>query len=564
MKKYLWLLAIPMVALAASTYTTNYSLEKPADGDATSSWNEAFRDNMDTIDSQMDNNADSITAHISDSSDAHDASAISVDDSSFFVCTSNENAQSQLACLDDAINDIAGGGAVDLTSAQTISGLKTFSTSPKLSALSNGVLHVTSGDGTLASSTIVNADVDSSAAIARTKLASGTASHVLINDGSGVMSSEAQLSAARGGIGLDGSAATNGFLPIGNGSGFTLAGISGTSNQVTVTNGAGTITLSTPQNLHTAATPTFATTTLDTSLVLGDTGGGTNTITVQAPADADLTANYTLTLPQNDGSSNQVLQTDGNGVTSWATVATTNLGVATKASADSPYTVLTSDQVLLCNDASGSVTFNLFTAVGNTGAVLRFKKTASGTTNTCIIDGNASETIDGATTFVLAIQYDEITIVSDGSNWQIIDKTLVQPSALVYRSSTQNITGGSGLLIMNGEVSDSHSAHNSTTGVFTMPAAGDLVINGHFNIDDVTAASATSVRVRVNSTETYRFQSYESFSSTTTTVIVVPLIIRGLAKGDTVDFNFVSADTNVNVTGGSTPYITNLSLGVIR
>src|SRR5687767_13906483 len=40
---------------------------------------------------------------------------------------------------------------------------------------------------------IENADIKAGAAIARTKLASGTASHVIINDGSGVMTSEAQL-----------------------------------------------------------------------------------------------------------------------------------------------------------------------------------------------------------------------------------------------------------------------------------------------------------------------------------------------------------------------------------
>lgn len=48
---------------------------------------------------------------------------------------------------------------------------------------------------------IVNADVSASAAIDRSKLASGSASHVLINDGSGVMSSEAALAITRGGTG---------------------------------------------------------------------------------------------------------------------------------------------------------------------------------------------------------------------------------------------------------------------------------------------------------------------------------------------------------------------------
>lgn len=46
---------------------------------------------------------------------------------------------------------------------------------------------------------ILNASIGAAAAIARTKLANGTASHVLINDGSGVMSSEATLAVSRGG-----------------------------------------------------------------------------------------------------------------------------------------------------------------------------------------------------------------------------------------------------------------------------------------------------------------------------------------------------------------------------
>lgn len=53
--------------------------------------------------------------------------------------------------------------------------------------------------GSFSAATVVNADVSASAAIARSKLASGTANHVLINDGSGVMSSEASLAETRGG-----------------------------------------------------------------------------------------------------------------------------------------------------------------------------------------------------------------------------------------------------------------------------------------------------------------------------------------------------------------------------
>lgn len=100
--------------------------------------------------------------------------------------------------------------------------------------------------------TVVDADVAAAASIARTKVASGTASHVVINDGSGVLSSEATLSKARGGFGADVSALTMptagtilsstpsqyGVLVSGSGSTTTVLG-TGTSGQVLTSAGAG-------------------------------------------------------------------------------------------------------------------------------------------------------------------------------------------------------------------------------------------------------------------------------------------------------------------------------------
>jgi hypothetical protein len=60
----------------------------------------------------------------------------------------------------------------------------------------------------LAANAVTDAKVDAAAAIARSKLASGTASHVVVNNGSGVMSSEAQLALVRGGTNADLSAAS--------------------------------------------------------------------------------------------------------------------------------------------------------------------------------------------------------------------------------------------------------------------------------------------------------------------------------------------------------------------
>lgn len=64
------------------------------------------------------------------------------------------------------------------------------------------------------------------------------------------------LPIANGGTALS-TAATNGQLLIGNGTGYTLATITGDTDQVTVTNAAGTITLSTPQDINTTSDMTF-------------------------------------------------------------------------------------------------------------------------------------------------------------------------------------------------------------------------------------------------------------------------------------------------------------------
>ncbi len=52
----------------------------------------------------------------------------------------------------------------------------------------------------------------------------------------------------------------------------------------------------------------------NTNLQLQETGGGTDTVTIQAPSSL---SNYTLTLPVDDGTPDQLLQTDGTGNLSW-------------------------------------------------------------------------------------------------------------------------------------------------------------------------------------------------------------------------------------------------------
>lgn len=94
----------------------------------------------------------------------------------------------------------------DLTSAQIIVG--DGSNRPAAVAVTGDIAITNAGVTSIAAGVIVNADVNASAAIDRSKLATGTADHVVINSNTGAFSSEAQLDPVRGGNGQDFSAAT--------------------------------------------------------------------------------------------------------------------------------------------------------------------------------------------------------------------------------------------------------------------------------------------------------------------------------------------------------------------
>jgi len=114
----------------------------------------------------------------------------------------------------------------------------------------------------------------------------------------------------------------------------------------------------------------------------------------------------------------------------FATGAIANSTVTSKSAA---YTITTSDQINLGNASGGAFTYTLPTASGNSGLRLVIKKTDS-SENAITINGNGSETIDGDTTLLLNSENDFVEIVSDGSNWAIID------NGIKNRSETKLLT----------------------------------------------------------------------------------------------------------------------------
>lgn len=168
-------------------------------------------------------------------------------------------------------------------------------------------------------------------------------------------------------------------------------------------------------------------------------------LTLQPPSG--LSSNYAVTLPSLPGS-NSFMQLSTLGVISASIpishgLTADNITVGTQipvviaaiTSSSSPYTVLAGDGMVSCDTTSGNITVNLYTAVGNQGKRIIIKKTVAA--NTVTIDPNSTETIDGQSTYTLVGIYDFITIISNGSNWQVVDRDIVQ-----YLNATASLGGG--------------------------------------------------------------------------------------------------------------------------
>lgn len=102
--------------------------------------------------------------------------------------------------------------------------------------------------------------------------------------------------------------------------------------------------------------------------------------------------------------------------TSTDATGTESLAVATKTTS---YTATNSDAVILCDASAAGITVTLPTAVGRLGRVYNIKKIDS-SSFTVTVDGDGSETIDDGTTAILTVQYESITIISDGTEWWIL------------------------------------------------------------------------------------------------------------------------------------------------
>lgn len=113
--------------------------------------------------------------------------------------------------------------------------------------------------------------------------------------------------------------------------------------------------------------------------------------------------------------------TTGTLTTTGRTILGAGQKVARTATSTTPYTVLVSDYYIAIDCSGGAKTAVLpAAATVGAGTVYIFKDvTGNAAANNITIDGSGAETIDGAATLVMNTNYQSVTLISNGTNWEV-------------------------------------------------------------------------------------------------------------------------------------------------
>ena len=133
----------------------------------------------------------------------------------------------------------------------------------------------------------------------------------------------------------------------------------------------------------------------------------------KSPTHAQLSGSQTWRLPTADGTPNQAIITDGSGNLSFTTIS--------GGGASWTYSAITADpanaQANYHYSCTGTFTITLPTSGLTAGDQIRIKNMGTGT----ITIDPQTVNIDGSTTdYVLDVQYSSITLVSDGTNYEVV------------------------------------------------------------------------------------------------------------------------------------------------
>ena len=296
---------------------------------------------------------------------------------------------------------------------------------------------------------------------------SGTAGQVTYWSGAASLSGENQLNVVRGGTGVDGSAAANGTLLIGNGTGYTLTTLTDGAG-ITVTEGSGSITiastLGTDIDLATEATGTLA-------VANGGTGSASLT------ADRVLIGNGTGAIQVTSAATNGQIFL---GVTGTAPVFATLSGDATVTNAG--VISIAADAVALGTDTTGNYVATINSGNGISGS-------AAGEASAATIAIDLLDSADGAGAVA---SFSGLEFQGTGTNELTLLQGCAQDDVLSWNNTTNEWGCASVSGVGGATASGSVNQVAYFTGSSSLQGENELnVVRGGTGVDGSAAANGT-------------------------------------------------------------------------
>lgn len=222
---------------------------------------------------------------------------------------------------------------------------------------------------------------------------------------------------------------------------------------------------------------------ISTTLTLEETGAGTDTITLQAPAS--IAASYTLTLPVDDGTSNQVLTTDGSGVLSWTTPTTGTVtsvsGTTNRITSTGGATPVIDISASYVGQASITTLGTITTGVWN-GTTIALANGGTGKTSISALSiwaANSANTL----TEVTATAGQSVRVNGAGTAWEAFTPSAAIPTQITVANEATDtscfigfFTAATGDL---GPKTNANLTFNSNTGVLTLGQTASASITGN-------------------------------------------------------------------------------------
>jgi hypothetical protein len=323
--------------------------------------------------------------------------------------------------------------------------------------------------------------------------ASGTSGQAAYFTGTAALQGENQLAVVRGGTGVDGSAAANGTLLIGNGSGYVLTTLTQGAG-ATITNGAGSITIAT-----TLGASVDLTTEVTGVLPVANGGTGASTLTNLIALTTHTTGDYVASLANGNGISGGAAGSEGATLTLAIDLLTASDGAGTTTSysglefqgaGSNELTLLqgcSNNDVLAWDDSltewkctSGGV--GGASASGTNGQAAYFNGTSSLAGENQLSVSRGGTGVDGSSAS------NGTLLIGNGTGFALT--TLTQGSGITITNGTGTITVASTLgtdVSLTTEVSGTLPVANGGTGATTLTSNGVLYGNGTSTVQ-VTAA----------------------------------------------------------------------------